>query len=52
MKFQIVYRVSYVFCGKQFIRKLSSSLLSDYLLKLRECECEDIDFVMVDVVEC
>lgn len=52
MKFEIVYRVTYEFCGKQFIRKLKSSLLSDYLLKLIDCECDNVDVVMVDVVEC
>ena len=52
MNFQVVYRVSYEFCGKQFFRKLTANLLSDYLLKLMDCECENIDFVMVDVIEC
>lgn len=51
MKFEIVYRVSYEFCGKQFFRKLTSSLLSDYLIKLIDYGCKNIDFVMVDVVE-
>lgn len=52
MNFQVVYRVSYEFHGKQFIRKINSSLLSDYLMKLIDCECTNIDFVMVDVIEC
>lgn len=51
MKFEIIYRVTYEFCGKHFVRKLKSSLLSDYLTKLIDCECTEIDFVMVDVVE-
>lgn len=49
--FQIIYRVSYTFCGKFFVRRLPANLLSDYLEKLIECECEDIDLLMVDVVE-
>ena len=52
MSFQCIYRVSYEFCGKQFIRKMSASLLSDYLLKLMDCGCENIDILMVDVIEC
>ena len=49
--FQIIYRVSYTFCGKFFVRRLPANLLSDYLEKLIECECENIDLLMVDVVE-
>ena len=29
--FQVIYRVSYTFCGKFFVRRLPANLLSDYL---------------------